>query len=55
MELSLEKQKSSLMERSVPGGQAPSGGRSDNFQSQVATMEMQVLNEKQRAELANVK
>ena len=50
-ELVLEKQKNHLMETMA--------GRSEKVESQgqnqLATMEMQVLNERQKAELANVR
>lgn len=49
--LALEKQKNHLREGSGPGREGSGGGDG----GQLATMEMQVLNEKQRAELATVR
>jgi hypothetical protein len=49
-ELTLEKQKNALVATSGSDGVGVGEGR-----GQLATMEMQVLNEKQRAELANAK
>lgn len=55
-ELALEKRKSGLIKGPPSGGTAGKGqGLTGEGQGQMATMEMQVLNEKQRAELANAR
>ena len=53
-ELALEKQKNRLME-AVSGADGKPVKRESQGQNQLATMEMQVLNERQKSELANVR
>lgn len=53
-ELSLEKKKSRLMSENS-SGEGQDRGAGGEGRGQVATMEMQVLNERQRSELANVR
>ena len=51
-ELSLEKQKNTVVGSSGSGGDSAGTGEGHG---KLATMEMQLLNEKQRAELANAR
>ena len=53
-ELRLEKKKNHLMSGNGPS-EGQDRGTSGEGRGQLATMEMQVLNERQRAELANVR
>lgn len=53
-ELELEKRRSGMIKGHLSGGMVGQGLTGEG-QGQMATMEMQVLNEKQRAELANAR